>query len=326
MANKSKFEKVLWLVIECAIIATFLYLITGCSSKGTSTEIESTHVNTTEVVSETEINSTEVTRLIPTEEITTIVPTMEEPTEEATTVAEVEEKIYYTSAKVNIRKAPGLTGEVIATLNINSPLIVLEFVADGWSTVKYNDVVCFIFSKYLSETQYIAPEQTVVAEAEFHYYGIWSGEWWHFTPEQIDNQWAGYKLYKPVLDPGTTRAWQKYLYDSLCKKGLGWWYKYACAQAMQESGFNPLNNVSTDHGLFSFRIRYWNSAYGDVYDYHANINAYIDRIYPYLIGVTPEDTNGIDLALSQHYNPGHGIIPEYVNAVRGRLNELWICD
>lgn len=289
----------------------------------TETGIESFTQPQTEAETEPE-TTVAPTTITPTEPTKPIEPLTEAPT----TIAEIQTVTYYAAARVNVRTLPNLTGEVLATLNLNEPVLIVEYVEDGWSTIIFNNKECFIYSKYLSANPVIAPaEHGVVADSgEFHYYGIWSGEWWHFTPEQIDTQWRGLKPSKPALELGTTRAWQKYLYESLCAKGLGWWYKYACAQAMQESGFNPLNNSSTDHGLFSFRERYWNYAYGDIYDYHANINAYIDRIYPYLANVSSDDAAGIDLALSQHYNPGYGIIMEYVNAVRGRLNELWICD
>lgn len=156
------------------------------------------------------------------------------------------------------------------------------------------------------------------------FYGIWTGAYWHFTPEQIDAKWSGYKTSKPNLPQGTTRAWQKYLYDRLSGIGVEWFYKYAVAQAMQESGFNPLNQQGNDavpdKGLFSFRIWYWNAAYGDVFDYHANINAYVDRVAPYL---TDASEQGIYRAISQHYQPNGQTNMTYVNQVLGRINELW---
>ena len=163
-----------------------------------------------------------------------------------------------------------------------------------------------------------------VGSVPFKAYGIWTGAYWHFTPEQIDAQWRGLKTSKPSLPQGTTRAWQSYLYDRLAGIGAEWFYKYAVAQAMQESGFNPLNQQGNDavpdKGLFSFRIYYWNSAYGDVFDYHANINAYVDRIAPYL---TDSSEQGIYRAISQHYQPNGQTNMTYVNQVLGRLNELW---
>lgn len=164
------------------------------------------------------------------------------------------------------------------------------------------------------------------------FYGIWTGAYWHFTPDQIDAQWSGYKKSKPSLPQGTTRAWQSYLYERLAGIGAEWFYKYAVAQAMQESGFNPLNNIGRtqiswiggretyDCGLFSFKDIYWNAAYGDVCDYHANINAYVDRVAPYL---TDASEQGIYRAISQHYQPNGQMNMTYVNQVLGRLNELW---
>lgn len=156
------------------------------------------------------------------------------------------------------------------------------------------------------------------------YYGIWTGAYWHFTPEQIDAKWSGLKPSKPALPTGTTRAWQAYLYERLSSIGAEWFYKYAVAQAMQESGMNPLNQQGNDavpdKGLFSFRVWYWNSTYGDIFDFHANIDAYIARISPYL---TDRSEQGIYRAISQHYQPDGTIHMDYVNHVLGRLNELW---
>ena len=167
-------------------------------------------------------------------------------------------------------------------------------------------------------------EPETAAAAKVTYYGIWSGAYWHFTPEQIDNQWSGYKPSKPVLPSGTTRAWQDYLWQRLTEIGAEWFYKYAVAQAMQESGFNPLNQQGNDaipdKGLYSFRIYYWNTAYGDIFDYRANIDAYIARISPYL---NDRSEQGIYRALSQHYQPDGTIHMDYVQYVLGRLGELW---
>jgi hypothetical protein len=158
----------------------------------------------------------------------------------------------------------------------------------------------------------------------FTYYGIYSGAYWHFTPEQIDAQWSGLKPSKPRLADGTTRAWQRYLYERLSLIGAEWFYRYAVAQAMQESGFNPLNQQGNDavpdKGLYSFRIYYWNASFGDIYDYRANIDAYIVRISPYL---TDRSEQGIYRTISQHYQPDGTIHMDYVQHVLGRLNELW---
>ena len=174
------------------------------------------------------------------------------------------------------------------------------------------------------ETCEICIQTNIVKDISFRYYGIWSGAYWHFTPEQIDAQWSGLKPSKPALPAGTTRAWQAYLYERLSSIGAEWFYPYAVAQAMQESGFNPLNQQGNDavpdKGLFSFRIYYWNTAFGDIFDYHANIDAYISRISPYL---NDRSEQGIYRAISQHYQPDGTIHMDYVQHVLGRFNELW---
>jgi len=248
----------------------------------------------------------------------------------------------YTTTNVNVRTEPNTDCEVIITLYKGKEISVYNYTGDDWSRIYYDGHLYWICTEYISTEmpviETLAPTTPGAAStaapttspravdfgSDFHYYGIWSGKYWHFTPEQIDNQWGGYKTFKPKLEAGTTRAWQAYLYQKLSERGLSWWYKYACAQAMQESGFNPLADNGIDYGLFSFRLRYWDSSYGSVYDYRANINAYVDRISKYLVDVKNE--MDIYVALSQHYLPDGQLHMEYVNAVLSHLNELWICD
>ena len=229
-----------------------------------------------------------------------------------------EEITMYSTTSLNIRKGAGIEYEIYKTVPVNTALTILYYdEGHAWEVVGIDGQNYFVSSEYLSFEQ-------VVVEEPVKYYGIWTGAYWHFTPEEIDNQWKGMKKSKPILEIGTTRAWQKYLYEKLKSVGAEWFYKYAVAQAMQESGFNPLNQIGNDSvpdkGLFSFRIWYWNSAYGDIYDYHANINAYVARILPFL---NDKSEQGIYRAISQHYQPDGTIHMDYVNYVLGRLNELW---
>lgn len=290
-----------------------------------------------------------------TEAPTTIAPTTVTPTEPSTEpslepvtgVIEVDPsaaKTMYTITNVNVRMGPSLDDMIITTLYTGKDIQVCEIGNDEWAVVILDEQYYYINKNFISDTppateppattaptaaptqpSTTPPPSTPVNKTDaFHYYGIYTSQYWHFTPEQIDAQWAGYKSYKPALPNGTTRAWQAYLYQKLSERGFGWWYTYACAQAMQESGFNPLADNGVDYGLFSFRLRYWDSSYGSVYDYKANINAYVDRISKYLIGVTTD--KDIYMALSQHYLPDGQLHMNYVNAVLARLNELWICD
>ena len=235
----------------------------------------------------------------------------------------------FTATNLCIRKGPGTEFEIHTTIPLNTKLKIVNGLDGGWSQIIFEDNTYYVCSEYLSY------ERVDIYEPyDLKYYGIWNGAYWHFTPEEIDNQWNGTKSFKPLLEQGTTRAWQKYLYEKLSEKHCEWFYKYAVAQAMQESGMNPLNNIghtqiswlngeaTYDCGLYNFKEKYWDSAkYGDIFDYHSNINAYVDRIYPYLTGVTTD--SDFYFAISQHYNGDGGINMAYVNAVLSRVNELW---
>jgi len=339
--NKQVNEKVLLFFTVVILIVGILCAIVASFAKNSSRQPESeateeTTEEPTTVEVPTDYNPALDPRYQTTEEPTTVTeePTTEEPFDEAKL------STMFTTTNVNVRTEPNTDCEVIITLYKGKEISVYDYAGEDWSRIWYDGHLYWICSEYIStempviETQptgqptttqpTTTPSRTVDFGSDFHYYGIWTGKYWHFTPEQIDNQWGGYKTGKPKLATGTTRAWQAYLYQKLSERGLSWWYKYACAQAMQESGFNPLADNGIDYGLFSFRLRYWDSSYGNVYDYKANINAYVDRIAKYLVDV--KNDMDIYMALSQHYLPDGNLHWEYVNAVLGRLNELWICD
>lgn len=342
--NRKVNEKALFIVTVVLLIIGILFAIVASFAKNATRQPETeateeiTEEPTTEEV-QTDYNPALDPRYQTTEEPTT---ETDEPSAIAATGIEIDPataKTMYTITNVNVRTGASLESPIITTLYTGKEIQVCEVGNPKWAVVILDGVYYYINKNFISETQPTIAEPTTVATnaptsapvsrpvdktGDFHYYGIWTGQYWHFTPEQIDNQWGGYKTGKPKLEAGTTRAWQAYLYQKLSERGYSWWYKYACAQAMQESGFNPLADNGVDYGLFSFRLRYWDSSYGSVYDYKANINAYVDRTSKYLIGVSTQ--NDIYMALSQHYLPDGNLHWEYVNAVLGRLNELWVCD
>ena len=301
------------------------------------------YIETTEIPTDSEYETTEEPTTIWSDGTTEA----DIPVEPVTGVLDIDPadaKTMYTITNVNVRMGPSLDDMIVTTLYTGKDIQVCEIGNDEWAVVILDEQYYYINKNFISDTppateplattaptaastqpSTTPPPSTPVNKTDaFHYYGIYTSQYWHFTPEQIDAQWAGYKSYKPALPNGTTRAWQAYLYQKLSERGYGWWYTYACAQAMQESGFNPLADNGVDYGLFSFRLRFWDSSYGSVYDYKANINAYVDRIAKHLIGVTTD--RDIYMALSQHYLPDGQLHMNYVNAVMARLNELWICD
>lgn len=253
---------------------------------------------------------------------------------ETETEPEVTYTTMYATTALNIRIQPEISEETyLTTVPLNTELTVLDYAAGHiWEVILFEDSIAYVATEFLSLDPVPVPVPEPIIQP-IHYYGIWSGAYWHFTPEQIDNRWNGKKSGKPVLPAGTTQAWQQYLYQKLQEYQIEWFYPYAICQAMQESGMNPLNNVDRtqiswlhgqatyDCGLFSFKDIYWNTAYGDICDYHANINAYVDRITPRLQS-NPNDING---AIAQHYDP-YVYHQSYVDAVLSHMGELWICD
>ena len=95
--------------------------------------------------------------------------------------------------------------------------------------------------------------------------------------------------------------------------GIGYFYQYAWAQAMQESHWNP-NAVSPsgmDKGLFQYREKYWDEA-GSIMDPYVQISKYVRQVKARLdAGLSIEET------ISRHYTSDWvtDINWDYVNAV-----------
>ena len=239
----------------------------------------------------------------------------------------------YTTTSLNVRTTPEVADDnLVTTVPVNTELVVLDYDEEHtWDLIEYDGARYFVATAFLSteKTKVAGVDKMLVLDSNFHYYGVWAGEYYHFTPDQWDA--------KKGLPIGTTRAWQEYLYSRLKENGVEWWYEIALAQAMQESGWNPYNNINHtiiswmggiatyDCGLFSFKELYWNNAYGDIFDYKANINAYLDRVLKYVKGTNPNDGYAVGLAISQHYTGNYGTYhTRYVEQeVLPRLNLLW---
>lgn len=78
-----------------------------------------------------------------------------------------------------------------------------------------------------------------------------------------------------------------YLRSELQNNGIGWWLKYAIAQAFTESSFNPYaeNPNGKDKGLFQYRLEYWpavSAQYGisgaNIFDAKAQIHVYAQQM------------------------------------------------
>lgn len=69
--------------------------------------------------------------------------------EEKVSFLEVDE-IVYAATSVNIRKAPNVDGEKVSTASLNQEIHRVGIGSNGWSQVIYEDKICYINSKYLS--------------------------------------------------------------------------------------------------------------------------------------------------------------------------------
>lgn len=103
------------------------------------------------------------------------------------------------------------------------------------------------------------------------------------------------------------------LLTALTEAGIEFFWPYACAQMMQESGGNPyaVSPDGKDHGLFQFRAQYWTEP-ESIYDVDAQIRVYVSRVAARInAGLSIEEI------ISRHYTSDYitDIAWDYVNAV-----------
>lgn len=84
-------------------------------------------------------------------------------TETAPAFTAVDETVYVTGNQVNVRRSPGMSGEIVAALSKGTPL-KRTGISDSWSRVVYQEQECFISSSYVSKEQ-PAPEPETSAPA-----------------------------------------------------------------------------------------------------------------------------------------------------------------
>lgn len=99
--------------------------------------------------------------------------------------------------------------------------------------------------------------------------------------------------------------------------GVGWWYPYAVAQMMAESGGDPYaeNPNGLDKGLFQYRITYWQEP-ESIFDVRAQIRRYVREVTARInAGLSVEEI------ISRHYTSDY--ITEinwgYVNHVLSQM-------
>lgn len=103
------------------------------------------------------------------------------------------------------------------------------------------------------------------------------------------------------------------LWATLTEHGICSWMPYAIAQIQAESSFRPdaENKNGKDKGLLQYRIDYWDNSRGDIFDWRAQIDRYVEQVANRLkSGLSIEET------ISRHYTS------DYVTEV----NEKYVAD
>lgn len=205
------------------------------SSAAASTEesVESTTIETEPLT--TEETEPPTTAPEPTEPITTVAPT-EPPTEPAPvyTFKDLEGKVMYVIATVNIRTLPSTDGEIVTTRSVNEEVWVTgQCNETGWYRISLEGQTFYISGSYLSDTKI-----TVVRQQP--------------TTTQPPASTATGFVYYTVSGRWPERAYEQYLYNCLVDRGIAWWYPYAIAQIWTESCWTPTSYNGVDAGICQF--------------------------------------------------------------------------
>ena len=114
--------------------------------------------------------------------------------------------------------------------------------------------------------------------------------------------------------------WQRYLYDNLCARGIGWYFDIALCQLYQESHYNPtvIGSNGLDSGIGQICSTYWGSLCheaglpnGNILDPYNNI-----YIYAFLMGRYLNAHGGdVNWGLSAYFTGNTAYAPGYIQEV-----------
>lgn len=280
------------------------------SSAAASTEesVESTTIETEPLT--TEETEPPTTAPEPTESITTVAPT-EPPTEPAPvyTFKDLEGKVMYVIATVNIRTLPSTDGEIVTTRSVNEEVWVTgQCNETGWYRISLEGQTFYISGSYLSDTKI-----TVVRQQP--------------TTTQPPASTATGFVYYTVSGRWPERAYEQYLYNCLVDRGIAWWYPYAIAQIWTESCWTPTSYNGVDAGICQFNEQMFparaahhaNYPNADVWNPYDSLYVYSFYVRDILAGCS----NNIEAAWSYyikgHFNDPH---PTYIAACWKWYNSL----
>ena len=216
----------------------------------------------------------------------------------------------------------GTSGVEIAT--ISSPRAKVDWITNNRCGIRYEPWLHAVIGKEINE-QETAEEVPPNVEKTC---GVYTGETVHEiraenAAEVVPVQESAEVETVPCIPETSETAKvcevyglsdvQLLLKASLTEAGIEWFWPYACAQMMQESGGNPyaVSPDGKDHGLFQFRAQFWTEP-ESIYDVDAQIRVYVSRVAARInAGLSIEEI------ISRHYTSDYitDIAWDYVNAV-----------
>lgn len=69
----------------------------------------------------------------------------------------VDEQLYVSATKLNVRSGPGTQYDNVATLSLNDKVHRIGVVDNGWSLIAYNNQELYVYSSYLSKEKIVEP-------------------------------------------------------------------------------------------------------------------------------------------------------------------------
>ena len=113
---------------------------------------------------------------------------------------------------------------------------------------------------------------------------------------------------------------QRYLYDTLCARGIGWYYDISLCQLYQESRFDPniIAYNGLDMGIAQIRSTYWGGLCAEAGLPNGNIFNPYDNIfiYTYLMARYLNAHGGdVNWGLSAYFTGNTAYSPEYIQQV-----------
>ncbi len=156
----------------------------------------------------------------------------------------------YTTTRVNVRKEPNTDSEIVATLNEGKKVERISKGDNGWTKVRYKGNVCYMSSKYLTESKPQSdPVKRNVVDPR--------GDNWNLTVVNFYNEYdSSYmpKLKKVCADYGYNIYMDERVADWYTKM-----YKAALKDGIKLVPISGYRSYATQEKNYKNRIKLWQS-------------------------------------------------------------------